>query len=145
MFMECRIPSIPFESRLFLQGDSADLGQQEDQEKWGDDTDVFPSSENGGRGQVEAGPHHDLPQVVRVLDHAPQAMLDKLSLQTNHKQVIIKINRSRTNKQTINRSLQKYIHVYTVYRTRAYKMYVLFTKYQFFSVLDESLTKRFST
>lgn len=91
MFMECRIPSIPFESRLFLQGDSADLGQQEDQEERGDDTDVFPPPENGGRGQVEAGPHHDLPQVVRVLDHTPQAVLDKPPLQTDHKQVITKM------------------------------------------------------
>lgn len=58
---------------------------------------MFPTPENGGRGQVEAGPHHDLPQVVGVLNHAPQAVLDKLPLQTDNKQVNTKINRSRTN------------------------------------------------
>lgn len=84
MFMERWIPSIAFKSRLFLQGDSTDLSQQEDQEERGDDTDVLPPPENSGRGQVEAGPHHDLPQVVRVLNHTPQAMPDKLPLQVNN-------------------------------------------------------------
>lgn len=143
MFMECWISSIAFECGLFLQGDSTDLGQQEDQEEGRNDTDMFPPPENGGRGQVEAGPHHDLPQVVGVLNHAPQAVLDKLPLQTDHKQVNTKINRSRTNKRTTNKSLQKCTYIYI---TRAYKMYVLFKKHQlFFSVFDESLTKCFLT
>lgn len=84
MFMECWISSVAFECGLFLQGNSADLGQQEDQEERRDDTDVLPSPENGGRGQVEARPHHDLPQVVRVLNHTPQAVPDKLPLQVNN-------------------------------------------------------------
>lgn len=142
MFMECWISSVAFERGLFLQGDSTDLGQQKDQEEGRDDTDMFPTPENGGRGQVEAGPHHDLPQVVGVLNHAPQAVLDKLPLQTDHKQVNTKINRSRTNGPQTGH-YKKCIYIYI---TRAYKMYVLFKKHQlFFSVFDESLTKCFLT
>lgn len=81
--MEGWVSTVAFEGGLFLEGNPADFGQEEDEEERGDDADVLPPPEHRGRGQVDTGPHHDLPQVVRVLDQTPQSVLDELTLRIN--------------------------------------------------------------
>ena len=83
VFMEGWISPIAFEGGLFLEGNPADFGQEEDEEERGDDADVLPPPEHCGGGQVDPRPHHDLSQVVRVLDQTPQSVLDELTLRIN--------------------------------------------------------------
>ena len=83
VFVEGRVSAVAFEGGLFLEGNPADFGQEEDEEERGDNTDMLPPPQHGGGGEVDPRPHHDFPQVVRVLDQTPQSMLDKLTLRIN--------------------------------------------------------------
>ena len=64
-----------------LQWNPAQPRQEERRKQGGDNAGVLPTLQDGGRRDIETRPHHDLPKVVRVLNDAPQSVLDKLTLQ----------------------------------------------------------------